>query len=351
LQITSRAWPKVTVDASLLGYKFLGGANFHPANGIYLICAALANHNIDVLAICDPPTRHHSKRAHHQRAGKKEKILLLLVLHLMELARFQDDNGMIKQVTREIRKLEKADCQMSLLMDFVEELQHLFIGYRSQGRGEVSLEMSPFQADPSIANVAIDGGFEAILSGDSDFAMYIGPGGPDEFGDIMLRDIKVNHRQSTTIGCSLVTGQSKVASKIEELFSNRGLRGVFPTRPKFPLFDNVDDPKIRALIGIALGCDALSGGVPALGASVLQDLLCTCNWNDSFGLHLEIVTKLASRRKAVVKDPNVLLCLVNSIIYEKTISEVGYMHHIPERIEKTMKHLQLREQKCLMVQQ
>jgi hypothetical protein len=85
---------------------------FHPANGIYLICAALANHTIDVLVICDPPTRHHSKRAHHQQVGKKEKIRLQLMLHRMKLARFRDDNGMIEQVTREIRKLEKADCRM-----------------------------------------------------------------------------------------------------------------------------------------------------------------------------------------------------------------------------------------------
>ena len=109
LQITSRAWPKVTVNASLLGYKFLGGASFHPANGIYLICTALANHNIDVLVICDPPTCHHSKRAHHQRVGKKEKIRLQLMLRRMKLACLR---GMIEQVTHEIRKLKKADCRM-----------------------------------------------------------------------------------------------------------------------------------------------------------------------------------------------------------------------------------------------
>ena len=51
---------------------------------------------------------------------------------------------------------------------------------------------SPFQADPSIADIALRGGCEAILSGDSDFAMYVGPGGPDNLSDIMLRDIKIN---------------------------------------------------------------------------------------------------------------------------------------------------------------
>jgi hypothetical protein len=50
--------------------------------------------------------------------------------------------------------------------------------------------------------------------------MYVGQGGPHKLRDIMLRDIKRNHRQSTINGYSVVTGQSKVASKIEELFSN-----------------------------------------------------------------------------------------------------------------------------------
>ena len=44
------------------------------------------------------------------------------------------------------------------------------------------IEISPFQADPSIVNVAMKGGSEAILSGDSDFAMFVGPGGPDKLG-------------------------------------------------------------------------------------------------------------------------------------------------------------------------
>ena len=59
-QMTLRVRPKVTIDASLIGYKYLG-TSLHPSNGVHLICTALANRNIDVLIVCDPPTRHHSK--------------------------------------------------------------------------------------------------------------------------------------------------------------------------------------------------------------------------------------------------------------------------------------------------
>ena len=179
----------------------------------------------------------------------------------------------------------------------MEELQNVVLGYASQGRGYISIEISPFQANPSIANVAIEGGSEAILSGDSGFAMYVGLGGPNKLGDVMLRNIKVNHQQSTINCCSLVTGQSKVASMIEELSSDQGLSGVFPTQPKLPLFDNVYYPKICTLIDMGLGCDDLPGGMPGLGASLLQNLLRICNWSDSSGLHLEIAIKLASQKR------------------------------------------------------
>ena len=88
------------------------------------------------------------------------------------------------------------------------------------GKGEITMETAPFQADPSIADVAIRGGCEAIISGDSDFAMYVGTGGPNSLGDIMLRDIKIDQRTLTIVGGTIITGQRHVASKIAELLAH-----------------------------------------------------------------------------------------------------------------------------------
>ena len=49
-QLTIRARPKVTVDSSLLAYKFLE-TSLHPSDGVSLICRVLANRNIDVSII------------------------------------------------------------------------------------------------------------------------------------------------------------------------------------------------------------------------------------------------------------------------------------------------------------
>jgi hypothetical protein len=205
--LTTRVRPKVTVDASLLAYKHLG-TSLHPSDSVLIISTALANCKVDVFIICDPPTRHHSKRAHHQRVGEKETSKLQLILCRMELSRLGGDLEKAQKLTNTIQKLEKAEGRTSLPSNFISKLEEAVSKYDTRGRGEISLDIAPFQADPSIADVAIRGGCEAILSGDSDFSMYVGPGGPDNMGDMMIRDIKISQKQSTITSGTIVTGQS-----------------------------------------------------------------------------------------------------------------------------------------------
>lgn len=161
--LTLRVRPKVTIDASLIAYKFLG-TTLHPSDGVFIISTALANRNIDVLIICDPPTRHHSKRAHHQRVGKRESTKLRLMLCRIELSQSGDNLERMNTISNEIRKLEKAESRISLPGDFGTRLHKLHQDYKHQaGKGQITIETAPFQADPSIADVAIRGGCEAII--------------------------------------------------------------------------------------------------------------------------------------------------------------------------------------------
>ena len=81
----------------------------------------------------------------------------------------------------------------------------------------------------------------------------------------MLCDIKINQKDQNVTSGIIVTGQRQVSQKIDKFLSNQTtLASVFPAEPRFPLFDGIDDPKMRALIAIALGCDVLPGGVPVL---------------------------------------------------------------------------------------
>ncbi len=149
-----------------------------------------------------------------------------------------------------------------------------------------------------------------IFSGDSDFAMYVGPGRPDNLNDIMVRDIKINTKQSTVKCCTLATGQREVTNTIQRILFNKGMAAaIFPDKQKYPLFNGVKDRQIRALIAIALCCDALQ----YLGASSLHNLLKTCNQNGLHGFHFEFATKLATQKKALINDPHSLLCKANSL--------------------------------------
>ena len=68
---------------------------------------------------------------------------------------------------------------------------------------------------------------------------------------------------------------------------------------------------MRALIAIALGCNALPGGVPGVGASSLNNLLAACDCNNPMGIHIELATKLANQKKALVTDPLALRSFYN----------------------------------------
>ena len=97
---------------------------------------------------------------------------------------------------------------------------------------------------------------KALVSGDSDYSMYV-PSGQDERSDIMLWNIKVDHRCGAVITCSTVTGQSSALSFIEKAIgSNIDHGGVVFLENSSPAaipaklcFDGVQDPLMHIQVG------------------------------------------------------------------------------------------------------
>ena len=83
----------------------------------------------------------------------------------MELLCSGGDLEKAQKLTNTIQKLEKAESWASLPSNFISKFEEAVSKYDTRGRGEISLDIAPFQADPSIADVAIRGGCEAILLG------------------------------------------------------------------------------------------------------------------------------------------------------------------------------------------
>ena len=80
------------------------------------------------------------------------------------------------------KKMPSLESQLKwsqLPGDFSQKLQHFVAGYNNQNKGDINIEVAPTQADPCLAQLAVNGDIHFIILGDSDFAMYIGPNGVD----------------------------------------------------------------------------------------------------------------------------------------------------------------------------
>lgn len=136
-----------------------------------------------------------------------------------------------------------------------------------------------WQADPAIAKRAFDDEVEAILSGDSDFPMYVGTGGPNGLGDIMLRSPKMTKRKGLQ-SLEIWTEQKTVADYIFSTLQAKVPSGqlIFKKDPKYPVFDGLVRLCSRTLFAIGMGCDALPNGIRGFGASKAHDIKGKIDW-------------------------------------------------------------------------
>ena len=78
------------------------------------------------------------------------------------------------------------------------------------------------------------------------------------------------------------------------------------------------DPIARALIAMMLGCDACPGGLPGVGPVNASKIFDKFKGKSGEQLHMELATEMSNAQNARIKDPQAILCLCHSMIYEKT---------------------------------
>lgn len=333
---------KLGLDASLVGYKYVHDrSSLEPDGAIELIATALSRLLIDVVIVLDGKERHPSKRATCKRKGDAEKqsIQLLVARSVLQSLLNDGDNSAegakkVYDLQTKIRGLENS-LKRKLPSNFNKNLQDFVNGYKSEGKGHISIEMAPFQADPCLAQLAVAGDVDAIISGDSDFCVYVGPNGWSGLGDIMLKDFQLTKSDESIKGCKLYTGQQSVADLIEAILSPKLEHSPFDKRdktfsgrkPGYPAFSGVDDPMVRALIALLVGCDACPGGVSQKGPKAAFSLLKKHSNLSGEALHDKLAAEISSMRGAVVKDKAAVLCLAKSFLYETTNN--GYVHGQP----------------------
>lgn len=341
---TSRQRLKVCIDSNVVAYKHAGGrSSFHPSDAVFTIAKALSEKHVDVVSLADHETRRHpSKRATCERkadAVKAEIQLTVARSNLQTLLSTQDAESpsehanSIDKAQRRIVTLENK-LKRQLPPDFTQKLAHMIAKYDPQGKGDLSYITAPTQADPCLAKMIIDREADALITSDSDLPMYIGANGTD----IILSDISIRKTGDPITSCRLYTGQEATAALLVEVLKpeledhspfeksavDKNLDGHTPS---YPIFSGVKDPMVRALAALVVGCDACPKGVAGSGPKDAHEMLLRHSDKSGTQLHEELAREIASMQGSSVKDKDAVLCLAQSLVFEKT-HDGGYVHGI-----------------------
>lgn len=206
----------VGLDANLIGFKHISNkSTFDPHEAVAHIAEAMSSVIIDVHIVCDNDSkRPPSKRASCECKANVEKTSIHLLAARSRLQDLLNSQGASQSSLTQIAKMQKKihgmekEVKKLLPLDFAKKLKAFIDGYSSEGKGDITYEMAPFQVDPCPAKLAVDGKIDAIGSGNSDFIMYVGPKGENNCGtDMMLKDFVLTVKKEPIKSCRIVMGQ------------------------------------------------------------------------------------------------------------------------------------------------
>jgi hypothetical protein len=137
------------------------------------------------------------------------------------------------------------------------------------------------------------------------------------------------------------TGQKVVAELIDGILKTKlghspfnDKRSVDGRVQLYPFFSDVKDPLLRALTAILLGCDAYPKGVEGAGPKVAHELLEKHRRLSGVELHNALAGAISIIKGATVRDKAAVLCLMKSLVYEKTDDGYcRYVHDSPTELE------------------
>ena len=328
--------PTVDIDANEVAFRYLNTA-IGPAGTVFEIAKALSCLGIDVVLVGDPDNfRYDTKRATIERKAKRERARLHCINNQAKLSQLLQNSPTINPI--EINTLEKEistkknETSRKLPLDFYDVLHNLVNNYVPELniKGYINFIVDEkAQADVVIAARVTRKLNDMIVSSDTDFAAYLG----NEC--TCLKDFKYNSRTKTISEFVLYT-----AADIETYRWSLVLdwdtstdRQLLHYKAEFPIFEHEDDPNVRAICAVAMGCDVWPRGIKSCGPSKIKNYLDNISVSDK-NRAMSIVTSLLKENKskqAVNKD--MLCCYADAFQYEKS-TIYGYVHGCdPKTIE------------------
>ena len=267
--------PQLTIDVDCSNACFIVGKS---VTGLASLLMKWANAGFHVVPICDGHHRPISKQATNQRKANREKKRIMSLVIRGELGELRrrlysnenpDDNK--EQIMKEIAEKEKEcksaestaynviptnlDNQLSKALEISSA--HSFT---PSGGSVAKVITAEFQADAVLMQRSLDKQSFMVMSTDGDIPILVGD------HCIAMKEF-TKDGSITLVSTSLATLQSARSHLTS-------VPDEFPITPaKHPLFEGIDNRKVRALIALFLGCDVFPAGLKQMKMDNLSRLI------------------------------------------------------------------------------
>jgi hypothetical protein len=269
-----RLRPSIDIDVSWVIRGFAKGNVECRVGTLLRIATAFTDVGFYVKLVCDGILRHHSKRATIKRKSDQQKKKIELVLRksqmmilsqriiasdsIEERAEFDETK---KEMQTKILKLENEMQRSSfdvgeLFLIYLHNTLSKLTGTVDEDDEEdveqkkITICISMFQADSVMASRITHKESEILLTCDSDQAALLGV-------DCMcIKNFKIKEdRKKTTIeNIDLFFADARTyQTTINTINIPNDSKQL--SKATYPVFDGVDDPRLRALVAVSLGCD------------------------------------------------------------------------------------------------
>lgn len=263
-------FPTIDVDCSNVCFK-VGKS----AASLSSFLMKYAQTGVCVKPVCDGVVRPISKQATNKRKASREKSRIKAVIARSELhvlrSRLYSDSSSRQQIINQIRHLEQVcksaekasdnTIQSNLQHQLVDELERSSAHTKNSARGYLEhVVTAEFQADALMVGRAANKESVMMITSDSDMVILAG-------------DDSCALKSFTRDGTLEIVSTSEATIKKLMLYlSSDAEQRILFVPAKHPVFEGIEDRKLRALMCLFLGCDVY-GGMKGVGPKSLEDII------------------------------------------------------------------------------
>jgi hypothetical protein len=272
----------IYADASWLMRRCYGGTDSPILYFLRLSCV-FASCGFRFIVVCDGPIRHHSKRSTIKRYAESYSNRVHLSNNNASLMNLISErnatnsvtererlDSLIQDLSSKTKTLQNkanagfVDVGQAAFQNIKEEIEKL-----TEYKDLISVLQSEFQADSTLASLINTGDADIILSADSDLAALLGS------RCVAIKKFKFGTR-SKDHNIKDIEIFSPDISTIKQIADHINLPLIdtpnFITAKK-PVFDGLENMRLRCLIAIGLGCDIFLSGVPSITPKTIYDII------------------------------------------------------------------------------